>query len=64
MPERGDSFYVRLDVVKPESSHSGLRRARDLSKAIIEKLAGMEERYFACLSRLEAEGAPDPARRI
>lgn len=46
VPARGDDFYVDFEVFEPTSEHSGLRRSRDLSRQIVEKLARMEEEYF------------------
>lgn len=47
IPERGDSFYAEFELFEPESEHQGLRRSRDVAKQIVEKLAEMEEEYFA-----------------
>lgn len=47
IPDRGDSFYVEFEVFEPESDHRGLRRSRDLARQIVQKLAEMEEEYFA-----------------
>lgn len=47
IPRRGDSFYVDFELFHPESEHRGLRRARDLARQIVRKLASMEERYFS-----------------
>jgi hypothetical protein len=58
IPERCATFDVRFEVVAPHSSETGLRRARDLSRAIIDKLAEMEERHFARTDRT-AVGASD-----
>ena len=47
LPARGDSFYVDIEVVEPDSAHKGIRRSRDLANQVIEHLARMEEKYFA-----------------
>jgi hypothetical protein len=47
VPARGDSFYVDFELVEPQSEHSGMRRSRDFSQQIVDRLAGMEEEYFA-----------------
>jgi len=47
VPARGDSFYVDLELFRPESKHSGMRRSRDLAHQIAQRLASMEEKYFA-----------------
>ena len=47
IPARGDSFYIDFEIVEPQSEHSGMRRSRDFSQQIIERLVGMEEEYFA-----------------
>lgn len=47
VPARGDSFYVDFELFRPISSHSGMRRSRDFSRQIGEKLMAMEEKYFA-----------------
>lgn len=46
VPRRGDRFFVDAELVEPETSHSGLRAARDLATQIVERLARMEEAYF------------------
>lgn len=47
LPARGDSFYVEFELFRPVSEHSGMRRSRDFSQQIAERLVAMEERYFA-----------------
>lgn len=47
IPARGDSFYIEFEVVEPQSDHSGMRRSRDFSRQIVDRLVGMEEEYFA-----------------
>jgi hypothetical protein len=47
VPARGDSFYIDFEIVEPQSDHSGMRRSRDFSQQIIDRLVGMEEKYFA-----------------
>ncbi len=47
VPARGDSFYIDFEVVEPRSDLSGMRRSRDFSQQIIDRLVGMEEEYFA-----------------
>jgi 1-acyl-sn-glycerol-3-phosphate acyltransferase len=47
VPARGDSFYVDFEVFRPESAHTGMRRSRDFAHQIAERLARMEEEYFA-----------------
>lgn len=47
LPVRGDTF--RVDISRPDlgSPHSGLRRARDLSRQIVRELARLERRHLA-----------------
>lgn len=48
LPVVGDSFYVDIDMFEPSSSESsGIRRSRDFARQIGERLARMEEKYFA-----------------
>ena len=47
LPVVGDSFYVDIDMFEPTSESSGMRRSRDFARQIGERLAGMEEKYFA-----------------
>lgn len=48
LPVVGDSFYVDIDIFEPSSSErSGIRRSRDFARQIGERLASMEEKYFA-----------------
>ncbi len=46
-PARGDSFYIDFELVEPQSDHAGMRRSRDFSQQIVDRLVGMEEEYFA-----------------
>jgi hypothetical protein len=47
LPVVGDSFYVDIDMFEPTSESSGIRRSRDFARQIGERLARMEEKYFA-----------------
>ena len=47
LPVVGDSFYVDIDMFEPSSDSSGIRRSRDYARQIGERLARMEEKYFA-----------------
>jgi hypothetical protein len=47
VPAVGESFHVDLEFFQPESLHRGMRRSRDLAQQIVDKLARMEEEYFA-----------------
>jgi len=47
VPRRGDRFFIDAELVEPQTAHSGLRAARDLATQIVQRLAGMEEAYFA-----------------
>lgn len=47
LPVVGDSFYVDIDMFEPTSDKSGVRRSRDFAVQIADRLAGMEEKYFA-----------------
>jgi hypothetical protein len=46
-PHTGDEYEVRLEMMRPETSASGLRGARDLATQIVHTLARMEHQYFA-----------------
>jgi 1-acyl-sn-glycerol-3-phosphate acyltransferase len=47
IPTRGDSFYIDFELVEPKSDYSGMRRSRDISRQIVNRLIGMEAEYFA-----------------
>lgn len=48
IPDWGDKFSVQIEVFSPERIEgSGLRVQREYATQIIERLARMEERYFA-----------------
>jgi len=47
LPARGDTFRVETSRPDLASSHSGLRRARDLSRQIVGELARMERSCLA-----------------
>ncbi len=46
MPPKGDTLHVELQVLRPETSHTGRRAARDISVQTMALLSEMEERYF------------------
>ena len=43
----GDSFYVDFEVIRPHSERTGMRRSREYAQQIAQRLARMEEKYFA-----------------
>lgn len=45
-PQAGESFYIKMEPFIPVSDFSGLRRVKDLSTQIINKLKQMEIEYF------------------
>jgi 1-acyl-sn-glycerol-3-phosphate acyltransferase len=45
-PHTGDQYSVELEMLRPATTATGLRGARDLATQIIWKLAEMETRYF------------------
>lgn len=47
IPARGDSFYVDFELFRPESQNSGMRRSRDFSHQVADRLVRLEEKYFA-----------------
>jgi 1-acyl-sn-glycerol-3-phosphate acyltransferase len=48
IPAWGDRFYARMEVFKPVPvAEEGLRAQREYAAQIIERLAHMEEKYFA-----------------
>jgi len=47
VPARGDSFYIGFELIELQSDHAGMRRSRDFSQQIVDRLIGMEEEYFA-----------------
>jgi len=47
VPPRGDRFFVDAELVEPSTPHQGLRAARDLATQVVQRLAGMEQAYFA-----------------
>ena len=47
VPAHGDSFYVDFELFRPVSDYSGMRRSRDFSRQIAERLVSMEKKYFA-----------------
>ena len=46
-PHTGDEYSVEMEMLRPTTTATGLRGARDLATQIIRKLAEMENRYFA-----------------
>lgn len=47
LPRRGETFDLLLDVLEPTSPSTGMRGARDISRAIVDRLAALEEEWFA-----------------
>ncbi len=45
-PEKGETFYIKMESFVPTSELSGLRKVKDLSTQIINKLKSMETEYF------------------
>jgi len=45
-PEKGDSLYLDLELITPQSPHNGRRAIRDFSIQTISKIRQMEEIYF------------------
>lgn len=46
VPVRGERFSVRVAGLCPTSEHSGMRRAVDLSRQVVETLAALERQHF------------------
>jgi len=46
-PDRGEHFYLDMDLISPTSELKGMRKVRDLSTQVIHKLKNMEQEYFA-----------------
>lgn len=46
-PKIGERFYLRLQMLTPQSASHGLRRARELSGQIVGRIKAMEADYFA-----------------
>jgi 1-acyl-sn-glycerol-3-phosphate acyltransferase len=57
-PRKGDVYGIDLDVIRPETTFTGLRGARDLATQIIQKLAAMEEDHLAHRERSRRSGNP------
>lgn len=45
-PARGERFRVLLDCFEPRSEQRGIRASVDVSRQILQRLAGLEARYF------------------
>lgn len=46
IPQRGDRFHVRLQLLHPRSLSQGIRGDRDVALQIVRQLAAMERQYF------------------
>ncbi len=51
IPHRGANFYLKMELIKPETRYSGLRATRDVANQIIDKLVHMEQTYFATIGQ-------------
>lgn len=47
IPHRGARFHISMEIIKPDSVHSGLRATRDVAQQIFDQLTQMEQAYFA-----------------
>jgi 1-acyl-sn-glycerol-3-phosphate acyltransferase len=47
VPAFGDALHLKVELLEPKTSATGLRAARDLSRQVIEKLRAMEDAHFA-----------------
>jgi hypothetical protein len=47
VPARGDSFYIDFELIEPHSDYVGMRRSKDFSQQIVDRLIGMETEYFS-----------------
>ena len=45
-PKWGEKFYLDLEVIKPDSKHTGMRQVRELSVQVMTKLKEMETKYL------------------
>lgn len=45
-PTMGENFYIEIEAFTPKSENSGLRKVKDMSTQIINKLKEMEKIYF------------------
>lgn len=55
-PARGDEIHVDLELITPQTTETGLRASRDLSRQVIERIRQMEDRYF---EGVRAESRPE-----
>jgi 1-acyl-sn-glycerol-3-phosphate acyltransferase len=46
LPAFGDTLHIRVELLDPKTTATGLRASRDLSRQVIEKLRVMEEDFF------------------
>lgn len=46
-PKAGERFYLGLQMMTPQSTSQGLRRARDLSAQVVARIKAMEDDYFS-----------------
>jgi hypothetical protein len=52
IPAWGDRFYASMEVLTPvKANRSGLRAQRDYARQIIDRIACMEEKYFAAYGK-------------
>jgi len=46
-PKIGEKIYFSMKMIKPYSTHEGLRATRDFARQVIQQLKMMEHTYFA-----------------
>jgi len=47
LPAAGERFHVYVDTIRPRSDFHGMRRAHDLARQVVPRLADLEQRHFA-----------------
>jgi hypothetical protein len=61
LPRKGETFDLLCDVLTPTSTATGMRGSRDISRAIVQRLAELEAVWFAAHPDSPRPPVPTPA---
>ncbi len=45
-PKKGETFYIKADLIHPKTDATGIRAHRDLTMQVVNRLEDMEKEYF------------------
>ncbi|MFW7380557.1 MAG: lysophospholipid acyltransferase family protein [Oligoflexus sp.] len=55
-PKRGESFHLSLEMIEPQTTHTGRRADRDLTMQVMDQLVKMEDAFWHDRQRYRRHG--------